>query len=76
MNLFRGVTSQSSANVASLFEIRINSTDRDLIILRGSAAECTGSVLQGVLVLSLSDSIQARNINLTLVGKTKSRYVH
>lgn len=73
MNLLRGHPSQST-NVATLFEIRISSIERDVIVLRGSPSDSEGAVLKGVLVLSLHDPIQARNITLSLRGKSRAAY--
>ncbi|BFZ56662.1 hypothetical protein PYCC9005_003709 [Savitreella phatthalungensis] len=39
--------------------------------MRGDAADSEGAVLRGLLVLSLHDPIQARNITLTLRGRAR-----
>lgn len=72
MNLLRGASAASSAQVATLFDIRIQSHDRDCVVLRGAPGEGEGVILKGVLVLSLHDPIQARNITLSLRGKAKA----
>ncbi|ORY81456.1 or S-antigen, N-terminal domain-domain-containing protein [Protomyces lactucae-debilis] len=73
MNLLRG-SSSTAANVATLFEIRIDSQDRDVIVLRGDPSDCPGAILKGVLVMSLHDPIQAKNITLTLRGKARASW--
>jgi hypothetical protein len=71
MNILR---SQAHTGTVPLFEIRLDSAIRDVIVLRGSPGECPGTTLTGVVVLSLHDPVQARSITLTLKGKSRARY--
>ena len=72
MNILRGGVLSSS--VASLFEIRLSTTERDVIVLQGDAFTSEGTLLKGVLVLSLTETIQAKNITLSLRGKARAHW--
>jgi hypothetical protein len=51
-------------------ELKIN-VQNDEILLLGQAEEAAGKLLQGSLVLNLSESIKVKSINLSFVGKMK-----
>jgi HEPN domain-containing protein len=51
-------------------ELKIN-VQNDEILLLGQAEEAAGKLLQGSLVLNLSEPIKVKSINLSFVGKMK-----
>lgn len=55
----------------SLFEIRLEGTDHDVIVVKGSANDAPSVLLSGNVVLSVTEPIQAKKISLLLYGVIK-----
>lgn len=51
-------------------ELKIN-VDSDEILLLGHADEAAGKMMQGSLILNLSEAIKVKSINLSFIGKMK-----
>lgn len=54
-----------------LFDIRLKSTEHDVLLLKGKANEASSVLLAGTVVLSLAETMQIRNLSLRLVGKLR-----
>lgn len=65
-----GRTSSSSSSV-KYFDVRVKSTYKNLIIVRGSQYDSPSIMLTGDLVFSLSEEMAFKKIGLRLVGRYK-----
>lgn len=54
-----------------LFDIRLKSTDHDVLLLKGKPSEASSVLLAGTVVLSLAEAMQIRNLSLRLFGKLR-----
>ncbi|ODQ53898.1 hypothetical protein SAICODRAFT_6679 [Saitoella complicata NRRL Y-17804] len=61
----------SHSHIASLFDIRIDSTERDVIVFRGPPGESAGVLLKGTVVLSLLETTSIRSITLKFYGRAR-----
>lgn len=55
----------------SLFDIRLEGTDHDVIVVKGTVDEAPSVLLSGSVVLSVREPIYAKKISLTLYGVIK-----
>lgn len=54
-----------------LFDIRLKSTDHDVLLLKGKQDEASSVLLAGNIVLSVLEPIQIKTLTLRLVGKIR-----
>ncbi|KAK5779297.1 arrestin family protein PWA37_004171 [Arxiozyma heterogenica] len=54
-----------------LFDIRLKSTDHDVLLLKGKENEASSVLLAGTIVLSVLEPIQIRSLSLRLIGKVR-----
>lgn len=60
-----------SHNVVSLFDIRLNSVEKDVIVLRGFPEDAASVLLSGMVVLSVADRLSVKRITLKLYGSCR-----
>ncbi|KAK9389932.1 hypothetical protein V1515DRAFT_628730 [Lipomyces mesembrius] len=65
---------QRSSSSLSLFDIRLYSADRDVIIVRGTPDESAGVSLKGAVVLSLLESVSVKRISLRLYSTIRMHW--
>lgn len=58
-----------SAHEPLLYDVRLNGTDHDVILLKGLPDEASSVLLSGTVVLSVREPIQIKNLSLRLYGK-------
>ena len=54
-----------------LFDIRINNTENDIILLKGDQSTASSVLLSGTIVLSVSEPIQIKSVYLRLIGRLR-----
>ncbi|AQZ10036.1 ROG3 (YFR022W) and ROD1 (YOR018W) [Zygosaccharomyces parabailii] len=54
-----------------LYDVRINGTDHDVILLKGPPEEASSVLLSGTVVLSVREPIQIKNLTLRLYGRLR-----
>lgn len=54
-----------------LFDIRLKSTDHDVLLLKGKQNEASSVLLAGTIVLSVLEPIQIKSLSLRLIGKVR-----
>ncbi|SCW02616.1 LAFE_0F10528g1_1 [Lachancea fermentati] len=57
-----------STKAPALFDIRIKSADHDVIVVKGAPHEAASVLLSGTIVLSVSEPMQIKKLNLRLYG--------
>lgn len=57
-----------------LYDIRINSADKDVILLKGSPAEAPSALLQGSILLSIIEPLSIKKLTLKLTGTLRERW--
>ncbi|KAK9456673.1 hypothetical protein V1511DRAFT_219230 [Dipodascopsis uninucleata] len=65
---------QRTSSSVSYFDIRLQSADHDVIILRGTPDESSGILLKGTVVLSLLESVSVKRISLRLYGSIRMNW--
>ncbi|CCK71951.1 arrestin family protein KNAG_0I01660 [Huiozyma naganishii CBS 8797] len=65
------LSKNSTAKDPLLFDIRLNNTDHDVLLVKGQADEANAVLLTGTIVLSVLEPIQIKNLNLRLFGKLR-----
>lgn len=63
--------SATNARDPLLFDIRLKSTDHDVLLLKGKQDEASSVLLAGSIVLSVSEPIQIKGLSLRLIGKLR-----
>ncbi|SCU78850.1 LAMI_0A06260g1_1 [Lachancea mirantina] len=61
-------TGGKSSKAPALFDIRIKSTDHDVIVVKGAPHEASSVLLSGTIVLSVLEPMQIKKLNLRLYG--------
>ncbi|GMG04075.1 unnamed protein product [[Candida] boidinii] len=57
-----------------LYDIRINSADKDVILLKGPPAEAPSALLQGSILLSIIEPLSIKKLTLKLTGTLRERW--
>lgn len=65
----------TSKKTPIIFDIRVSSEYKDVILLRGSSMEPENNLLSGHVVFSLPESIHVKKVRLRLVGKFKLEFL-
>lgn len=58
-----------------LFDVRLNTADRDVVVLRGPPEEASPVLLAGKVVLAISEPMTMKRIQLKLVGRVRVSWV-
>ncbi|SCU90956.1 LAME_0E10638g1_1 [Lachancea meyersii CBS 8951] len=63
-----GFTSTKNSKAPALFEIRINSTEHDVIVVKGAPHDASSVLVAGTVVLSVSEPMQIKKLTLRMYG--------
>lgn len=69
--MFSSLSKLSPPRDPLLFDIRLKSTDHDVILLKGKQDEASSVLLSGKIVLSVLEPTQIKALSLRLVGKLR-----
>lgn len=62
-------------SAAPLFEIRLNSLERDVLVLKGSPLEAPSALLSGKIVLALNEPLTIKKLSLKLFGDLRVNWM-
>lgn len=68
------VKAKSGLKLTSLFDIRFKNLEHDVVVIKGSEHDAASSFLSGNILLSVTEPINVKKINLRLYATIRLRY--
>ena len=69
--MLSSLSKTSNSRDPLLFDIRLKSTNHDVLLLKGKPDEASSVLLTGTIVLSVLEPIQIKSLYLRLIGKVR-----